>query len=106
MHAAFSSIMSDTTMQTNEERPDATGATTKSIVLFSDGTGNSRAKLFKTNVWRIDGHVRIYPLCVRQGKRPRPSSIRSVTKRRCAAPAPRIALCKPACVGDPCNASS
>ena len=25
----------------------------KSIVLFSDGTGNSSAKLFKTNVWRL-----------------------------------------------------
>ncbi len=25
----------------------------KSIVLFSDGTGNSSAKLFKTNVWRM-----------------------------------------------------
>jgi uncharacterized protein (DUF2235 family) len=27
--------------------------TPKSIVLFSDGTGNSSAKLFKTNVWRM-----------------------------------------------------
>src|SRR5882757_8483039 len=25
----------------------------KNIVLFSDGTGNSSAKLFKTNVWRL-----------------------------------------------------
>src|SRR5256885_11373031 len=25
----------------------------KSIILFSDGTGNSSAKLFKTNVWRM-----------------------------------------------------
>ncbi len=25
----------------------------KSIILFSDGTGNSSAKVFKTNVWRI-----------------------------------------------------
>jgi hypothetical protein len=25
----------------------------KNIVLLSDGTGNSAAKLFKTNVWRI-----------------------------------------------------
>jgi hypothetical protein len=36
----------------------ATGAThearkAKSLVLFSDGTGNSSAKLFKTNVWRM-----------------------------------------------------
>ena len=27
----------------------------KNIVLLSDGTGNSAAKLFKTNVWRIHG---------------------------------------------------
>ena len=25
----------------------------KNILLFSDGTGNSAAKLFKTNVWRL-----------------------------------------------------
>jgi uncharacterized protein (DUF2235 family) len=25
----------------------------KNIVLLSDGTGNSSAKLFKTNVWRL-----------------------------------------------------
>src|SRR3954463_2308584 len=25
----------------------------KSIILFSDGTGNSSGKLFKTNVWRL-----------------------------------------------------
>ena len=25
----------------------------KAIVLFSDGTGNSAAALFKTNVWRL-----------------------------------------------------
>src|SRR4051794_28179315 len=38
----------------------------KNIVLFSDGTGNSSAKLFKTNVWRVyqaldlaDGKVQI-----------------------------------------------
>jgi len=30
----------------------ATPRVPKSIVLFSDGTGNSSAKLFKTNVWR------------------------------------------------------
>ena len=30
-----------------------TRAEPKSIVLFSDGTGNSSAKLFKTNVWRM-----------------------------------------------------
>jgi uncharacterized protein (DUF2235 family) len=27
----------------------------KNIVLLSDGTGNSGAKLFKTNVWRLHG---------------------------------------------------
>jgi uncharacterized protein (DUF2235 family) len=38
----------------------------KNIVLLSDGTGNSAAKLFKTNVWRIyesldltDPHVQV-----------------------------------------------
>jgi uncharacterized protein (DUF2235 family) len=31
----------------------ATGYTPKSIILFSDGTGNSSGKLFKTNVWRL-----------------------------------------------------
>jgi uncharacterized protein (DUF2235 family) len=25
----------------------------KNIAIFSDGTGNSSAKLFKTNVWRL-----------------------------------------------------
>ncbi len=34
--------------------PTATGATERRhIVVFSDGTGNSSAKLFKTNVWRL-----------------------------------------------------
>ena len=34
--------------------PTVTGATKRRhIVLFSDGTGNSSAKLFKTNVWRM-----------------------------------------------------
>lgn len=32
---------------------EQTAARRKSIVLFSDGTGNSSAKLFKTNVWRM-----------------------------------------------------
>jgi uncharacterized protein (DUF2235 family) len=38
------------------ERPynwDGCGAMPKKIVLFSDGTGNSAAKLQKTNVWRL-----------------------------------------------------
>jgi uncharacterized protein (DUF2235 family) len=33
----------------------------KSIVLFSDGTGNSSAKLFKTNVWRLYEAVDLGP---------------------------------------------
>ena len=32
---------------------EAVPNTPKSIILFSDGTGNSSAKLFKTNVWRM-----------------------------------------------------
>jgi hypothetical protein len=40
------------------ELPDAaptraSASRPKSIILFSDGTGNSSAKLFKTNVWRM-----------------------------------------------------
>lgn len=34
-------------------RAPAGSAQAKSILLFSDGTGNSSAKLFKTNVWRM-----------------------------------------------------
>ena len=34
----------------------------KSIILFSDGTGNSSAKLFKTNVWRLYEAVDLGPL--------------------------------------------
>src|SRR5262245_38795931 len=33
----------------------------RSIVLFSDGTGNSSAKLFKTNVWRMYEAVDLGP---------------------------------------------
>ncbi|HYE29189.1 MAG TPA: DUF2235 domain-containing protein [Allosphingosinicella sp.] len=36
-------------------------AEAKSIVLFSDGTGNSSAKLFKTNVWRMYEAVDLGP---------------------------------------------
>ena len=35
--------------------------TGKTIVLFSDGTGNSSAKLFKTNVWRMYEAVDLGP---------------------------------------------
>ncbi len=37
------------------------GSSAKSIVLFSDGTGNSSAKLFKTNVWRMYEAVDLGP---------------------------------------------
>jgi uncharacterized protein (DUF2235 family) len=33
--------------------PAAAGRAPKSLIVFSDGTGNSSAKLFKTNVWRL-----------------------------------------------------
>ena len=39
----------------------AAGASSKSILLFSDGTGNSSAKLFKTNVWRLYEAVDLGP---------------------------------------------
>ncbi len=57
-----------------EPRPEASqpspATARKTIVLFSDGTGNSSAKVFKTNVWRMyeavdlrptppDGHAQI-----------------------------------------------
>jgi uncharacterized protein (DUF2235 family) len=57
--------MSDSSGEENSGRPDrsAGGARekqppigprqAKSIILFSDGTGNSSATLFKTNVWRM-----------------------------------------------------
>jgi uncharacterized protein (DUF2235 family) len=43
----------------DSERESAEEA--KSIVLFSDGTGNSSAKLFKTNVWRMYEAVDLGP---------------------------------------------
>ena len=39
----------------------STATTGKAIVLFSDGTGNSSAKLFKTNVWRMYEAVDLGP---------------------------------------------
>jgi len=42
-------------------------AESKSIILFSDGTGNSSAKLFKTNVWRMYEAVDLGPTS--EGKR-------------------------------------
>lgn len=47
------------------EKPAA--SPTKSIILFSDGTGNSSAKLFKTNVWRMYEAVDLGPSA--EGKR-------------------------------------
>jgi uncharacterized protein (DUF2235 family) len=46
--------------------PQATSAPAETIVLFSDGTGNSSAKLFKTNVWRMYQAVDLGP--TRSGK--------------------------------------
>ena len=40
---------------------DSAHAGAKNIVLFSDGTGNSSAKLFKTNVWRMYEAVDLGP---------------------------------------------
>lgn len=48
--------------QVEESRPEqSAGCQPKSIVLFSDGTGNSSAKLFKTNVWRMYEAVDLGP---------------------------------------------
>jgi uncharacterized protein (DUF2235 family) len=41
--------------------PTGTAAAAETIVLFSDGTGNSSAKLFKTNVWRMYQAVDLGP---------------------------------------------
>jgi len=43
------------------------GASGQSIILFSDGTGNSSAKLFKTNVWRMYEAIDLGPAAA--GKR-------------------------------------
>jgi uncharacterized protein (DUF2235 family) len=55
-------------MLVDDEPPKAATVGTKSIVLFSDGTGNSSAKLFKTNVWRMYEAVDLGPPA--SGKRP------------------------------------
>jgi len=34
-------------------QPNVTANSPRNLVVFSDGTGNSAAKLFKTNVWRM-----------------------------------------------------
>jgi uncharacterized protein (DUF2235 family) len=43
------------------EHPQTDASEPKAIVLFSDGTGNSSAKLFKTNVWRMYEAVDLGP---------------------------------------------
>ena len=58
--------------ETKEATPPPVAAPTssqegKAIVLFSDGTGNSSAKLFKTNVWRMYEAVDLGPAT--EGKR-------------------------------------
>ena len=50
--------------ESHEAAPAVEG---KSIILFSDGTGNSSAKLFKTNVWRMYEAVDLGPPA--EGKR-------------------------------------
>jgi uncharacterized protein (DUF2235 family) len=52
---------SETIMQSHDEPATAVNAAPKSIILFSDGTGNSSAKLFKTNVWRMYEAVDLGP---------------------------------------------
>ena len=55
-------------VNSGESSAAAVAAKGKSIVLFSDGTGNSSAKLFKTNVWRMYEAVDLGPPA--PGKRP------------------------------------
>ena len=55
-------------MQEADNPPNTTATEGKAIVLFSDGTGNSSAKLFKTNVWRMYEAVDLGPAA--PGKRP------------------------------------
>ena len=48
-------------MSASIQTPDGSAPSGKAIVLFSDGTGNSSAKLFKTNVWRMYEAVDLGP---------------------------------------------
>ena len=57
-----------TETQTGSAHVQSSSAEAKSIVLFSDGTGNSSAQLFKTNVWRMYEAVDLGPPA--PGKRP------------------------------------
>ena len=52
--------IADTTSELGQDAADQ-AAREKAIVLFSDGTGNSSAKLFKTNVWRMYEAVDLGP---------------------------------------------
>ena len=53
--------MHDTAAPASHVDAPVTSVTGKTIVLFSDGTGNSSAKLFKTNVWRMYEAVDLGP---------------------------------------------
>ena len=53
--------MHDTAAPAPHVDAPVTSVTGKTIVLFSDGTGNSSAKLFKTNVWRMYEAVDLGP---------------------------------------------
>ena len=55
-------------MATETSATDAQSGISKSIILFSDGTGNSSAKLFKTNVWRMYEAIDLGPPA--EGRRP------------------------------------
>src|SRR5687767_2485648 len=59
-------VSADIEPTTTPDPPTRAGRS-KSIVLFSDGTGNSSAKLFKTNVWRMYEAVDLGPSA--EGKR-------------------------------------
>ena len=48
-------------MSEESARASEEGADNKSIILFSDGTGNSSGKIFKTNVWRMYEAVDLGP---------------------------------------------
>jgi uncharacterized protein (DUF2235 family) len=48
-------------MSASPKTPGGSAPSGKTIVLFSDGTGNSSAKLFKTNVWRMYEAVDLGP---------------------------------------------
>ena len=60
-------IESAGTAPTDAAPTRAAASRPKSIILFSDGTGNSSAKLFKTNVWRMYEAVDLGPSA--EGKR-------------------------------------